>query len=98
MTLAEIVNDVKAHFEHGRDLLESHLPGLMELAGKIEADPLVQAAIGLAVPDSTRVMLAELLKSVEAETKQVAAQAVADEQQRAAAEAAPVPDSAEVAA
>jgi hypothetical protein len=77
MGISQMLTDVKAHFEAGEQLLASHIPGLVEWAGKAEADPLVQAAIDLAVPASTRAMLASLLKSVEAEVKQVEADAAA---------------------
>lgn len=85
-----MINDLKAHFEQGAQLLESHLPGLEEFAGKVANDPLVQTAIDLAVPDTTRVMLAGFLKSVEAEVAKVEADArAAAEADAAAAAAAP---------
>jgi hypothetical protein len=99
MDLSVMVNDLKAHFQQGVSLLESHLPGLEELAGKVASDPLVQVAIDLAVPASTRTMLAAFLKSVEAEVAQVEADTKAAAEARAAADAAahaaehaPVPD------
>jgi hypothetical protein len=71
MDVTALLTDVKAHLEHGAELLASHVPALVELAGKIEADPLVQTAINLAVPETTRSMLVALLKSVEADVAQV---------------------------
>lgn len=75
MGISQMLNDVKSHLEQGAELVASHLPALVEWAEKAEADPLVQAAIDLAVPASTRVMLASLLKSVEADAKQIEAAA-----------------------
>jgi hypothetical protein len=85
-----MVNDLKAHLQHGEQLLASHVPALVEWAAKAEADPLVQAAISLTVPDATRTMLAALLKSVEADVAQVeaSARAEAEAAQQAAAAAA----------
>ena len=77
MGMSQMLTDLKDHLAQGEQLLASHIPGLVEWAQKAEADPLVQAAIDLAVPASTRAMLAALLKSVEAEVKQVEADAAA---------------------
>jgi hypothetical protein len=77
MGMSQMLSDLKGHLEQGEQLLASHIPALVEWATKAEADPLVQAAIDLAVPASTRAMLASLLKSVEAEVKQVEAEATA---------------------
>lgn len=85
-SITEMLNDVKAHLEHGAELVASHVPALVEWATKAEADPLVQAAIGLVVPDATRQMLASLLKSVEADVVQVAAAAKTAAEQAAAAQ------------
>lgn len=94
MGISQMLTDVKDHLEQGAELVASHLPGLIDWAQKAEADPLVQAAIDLAVPASTRAMLAQLLKSVEADVQQVEA-AKAAEVAAAAAQAqqpeAPVP-------
>jgi hypothetical protein len=100
--LPVMVNDLKAHFEQEKGTAEKflaeHLPGLEEFAGKV-ADDLTQVAIGLAVPASTRAMLAAFLKSVEAEVAQVEADTKAAAEAKAAADAAaavaepaPVPD------
>lgn len=78
--MSAMLSDLKSHLEHGGQLLASHVPGLIEWAEKAEADPLVQAAIDLAVPAPTRVMLAGLLKGVEAEVARVAAEAAATAQ------------------
>ena len=85
------LNDLKSHLEHGAELLTSHVPGLLELAAKLEQDPLVQAAVGLLVPETTRTMLANLLKAAEADAVAVAQAAVAAEQQRQAQAAAAQP-------
>jgi hypothetical protein len=77
MGISQMLTDVKEHLAQGEQLLASHIPGLVEWAERAEADPLVQAALDLAVPASTRAMLASLLKSVEAEVKQVEADAAA---------------------
>ena len=72
-----MLNDVKAHLEQGAELVATHLPALVPWAERAEADPLVQAAIDAEIPPSTRVMLAGLIKGVEAEVKQVEAAAAA---------------------
>ena len=72
MDVNALLSDVKEHLASGAELLVSHIPALVDLAGKIEADPLVQTAINLVVPDTTRAMLVGLLKSVEADAAQVA--------------------------
>lgn len=77
MGVSQMLADVKAHFEAGEQLLASHIPGLVEWATKAEADPLVQAAVDAVLPASTRTMLAGLIKSVEAEAKQIEADATA---------------------
>jgi hypothetical protein len=93
MGMSQMLSDLKEHLEQGGQLLASHIPGLIEWAEKAEADPLVQAAIDLAVPAPTRVMLAGLLKSAEAEFQRVAAEAAAAAQQPPAA---PAPEAPEV--
>jgi len=87
--ISEMLTDVKNHLEHGAELVASHLPALADWAAKAEADPLVQAALSLVVPDGTRVMLAGLLKDVEAEVTKVADEAKAKAAADAAAAAAP---------
>jgi hypothetical protein len=77
MGMSQMLSDLKQHLEQGGQLLASHIPGLIEWAEKAEADPLVQAAIDLAVPAPTRAMLATMLKSVEAEVQRVEADAAA---------------------
>jgi hypothetical protein len=91
MGMSSMLSDLKEHLAHGEQLLASHIPALVEWATKAEADPLVQAAIDLAVPASTRTMLAGLLKQVEAEVKQVEAEAVAAAQTPSASEPEPAP-------
>lgn len=75
MDLTEMLTDVKNHFEHGAELLASHVPALVDLAARIQADPLVQTAINLAVPEASRPALAGILKSFETEIAHVAADA-----------------------
>jgi hypothetical protein len=87
--ISEMLSDVKAHFEQGAELAASHIPALVAWAEKADADPLVQAAIGLVVPESTKTMLAGLLKSVEAEVAAVEAKAAAEATAEAQAAAAP---------
>jgi hypothetical protein len=77
MGISQMLSDLKQHLEHGGELAASHIPGLIEWAEKAEADPLVQAAIDLAVPAPTRAMLAGLLKEFEAEVARVEANATA---------------------
>lgn len=77
MGIGEMLSDLKAHLEHGEQLLASHVPALVEWATKAESDPLVQAAVSLVVPEGTKAMLAGLLKSVEAEVQKVEADATA---------------------
>jgi DNA polymerase IIIc chi subunit len=91
MGVSQMLSDLKAHLEHGAELVASHVPVLVEWAQKAESDPLVQAAIDLAVPASTRAMLATLLKTVEAEVRQVEAEAAAAAQQPPAEPAAETP-------
>jgi hypothetical protein len=91
MGMSQMLSDLKEHLEHGEQLLASHIPGLIEWAQKAEADPLVMAAIDLAVPASTRAMLASLLKSVEAEVQQVEAATTAQVQAAAQQPEAPAP-------
>lgn len=87
MGISEMLTDVRNHLEHGAELVASHLPALAEWAAKAEADPLVQAALSLVVPEGTRVMLAGLLKNVEADAQRIASEAAAAEQAKAAAAA-----------
>jgi hypothetical protein len=75
--MSQMISDLKEHLAQGEQLLASHIPGLVEWAERAEADPLVQAAIDLAVPASTRMMLAGLLKGVEAEVQKAEADAAA---------------------
>jgi hypothetical protein len=81
MGISQMLTDVKNHLEQGAELVASHLPVLVEWAEKAEADPLVQTAIDLAVPPSTRTMLATFLKAVEADVAQAQAAAAQAAQQ-----------------
>jgi hypothetical protein len=91
MNLSQIANEFKAHFEavetEAQKYLAEHIPGVLDVADKIENDPLVQAAISLVVPAGTKTMLVGLLKSVEAEVAKVEADATAAAEARAAAAA-----------
>ena len=89
MAIGEMLSDLKAHLEHGEQLLASHIPALVEWATKAESDPLVQAAVGLVVPDATKTMLASLLKSVEADVQKIEADATSKAAEAAAAAATP---------
>jgi hypothetical protein len=75
MGISQMLSDVKAHLEQGAELVATHLPALVQWAERAEADPLVAAAIDLAVPPETRTMLAGLLKSVEADVQRLEAAA-----------------------
>ena len=75
MGFSEIVNDVKTHLEQGAELAASHVAPLLDLAGKIESDPLVQAAANIVVPASSRGMLADFLRAYEADAHATAAAA-----------------------
>jgi len=79
MDLVAMLNDVKAHFEHGGQLAESHLPSLLHVAGVISGDPFVQAAINTALSDSGKAIVADLmtrLEALEAQHAQAAAAAL----------------------
>jgi hypothetical protein len=96
VSLSQMLSDVKEWFDRGSQLAETHIPALVEWAGKAEADPLIQEAIDVVLPASTREMLAGLIKSVEADVKSVeegaaaaAAQAAAEPADAAAAPADP---------
>lgn len=89
MDVVAMLTDVKAHLEHGEALLASHIPGLVDLAEKVSADPLVQTAINLAVPAASRPALAGILKSFETEIAHVEADAKAAALAAAAAPAEP---------
>lgn len=88
MDIAQALSELQQHLEHGAELAASRLPVVLELAQEFAADPLVQAAYKLAVPASTKAMLANLLKSVEAEAQVIAQAATAAEAQRQAEAAA----------
>jgi hypothetical protein len=83
--ITEMLGELKTHLEHGAELAASHIEPIVEWAAKAEGDPLVQAALGLVVPEGTRAMLASLLKSVEEDVQKVAADAQAKAEAAAAA-------------
>jgi hypothetical protein len=90
--ISEMLTDLKSHLEHGEQLLASHVPALVEWATKAESDPLVQAALNLAVGPETKAMLATFLKNAEAEFQRVEADATAKAAEAAAAAAQPAAD------
>jgi hypothetical protein len=84
----EIVSELKAHLEQAGQLAVSHAEPLLALAGRIESDPLVQAAVSIVVPDSSRGVLASFLRAYEQDTAQITQAAAAAAEAAAAAAAA----------
>jgi len=66
MGVVQMLNDLKAHFEQGKELLESHLPGLVDLAARLEDDPFVQTAINTALSPGGKAIVTELIGKLEA--------------------------------
>lgn len=66
MDLIAMLSDIKSHFEHGGALASSHLPALLDLGGKIAADPFVQIAINTALSDSGKAIVTDLVGRLEA--------------------------------
>lgn len=66
MGVVAMLNDLKTHFEHGKELLESHLPGLVDLAARLEADPFIQTAISTALSPGGKAIVTELITRLEA--------------------------------
>lgn len=73
-----MIQDLRAHFDQGGQLAGSHLPVLADVAGKIAADPFVQAAINTTLSDTGKAVVADLLQRLEAYEQAHAAQAPAD--------------------
>ena len=71
MNVAQDIADFKQHFVNvvndGETFLREHIPRLTEVAQRIEADPLMQAVMTAALPDSVRAMLAEMVTKLAAE-------------------------------
>lgn len=86
---SQIANDLKAHLEQGGQLAVSHVAPLLDLAAKVEADPLAQAAVSIVVPPACRETLAQFLRTYEADIRAVADAAAAAAQQPPADPAAP---------
>ena len=66
MDVTGMLSDVKAHLEHGAELLASHVPALVELAGRIEADPFVGLAISTALSPEGKAAVSDLIHRMEA--------------------------------
>ena len=66
MGVVSMLNDLKAHFEQGRELLESHLPGLVDLAERLESDEFVQKAINTALTPGGKAIVTDLIQRLEA--------------------------------
>lgn len=67
MTPTEIATDIKTFLERGKELLESHVPELVERAQQAEADPLVQAVEAAVLPLGVRQLAAEFITKLAAE-------------------------------
>ena len=80
MDLVGMLNDVKAHFEHGGQLAESHLPALLHVGGVIASDPLVQAAVNTTLSDAGKGLVVDLVQRLEGleQAHAAAVQAVAE--------------------
>lgn len=61
-----MLEDLKAHLEHGGQLAGSHLPVLADVAAKIAADPFVQLAINTLLSDEGKGLVADLVHRLEA--------------------------------
>jgi F0F1-type ATP synthase delta subunit len=95
-TLSEDLAGIREHLESFAKSAELQLaeriPAIAAVAGKIESDPLVQAAISTVLPASYKAMVVDVIQKLEGlaaeeETKkqQAAQQAVADAQAAATA-------------
>ena len=60
-TMTEIVNSVKAHLEEGAQLLQEHIPALVEHALQLESDPLVAAVEAAVLPPGVRQLAADFI-------------------------------------
>ena len=61
MGVVAMLDDVKSHFEQGKALLESHIPGLLDLAAKLESDPFVQKAITTELSPTGKAIVTDLM-------------------------------------
>lgn len=66
MDLVAMLTDIKDHFAHGGQLAESHLPALLDVGGRIAADPFVQAAINTTLSESGKSIVTDLVGRLEA--------------------------------
>jgi hypothetical protein len=68
-SLTQWAADFKAHFESveqtAKAFLEQHVPGMAEVAAKIDADPLVQAALSTVLPPEAKAMVAQWIADLE---------------------------------
>lgn len=69
MQLSQIAAEFKAHFEavetEAQRYLAEHIPGVLQVADKLDNDPLVQAAVETILPDDVKTMVTNLIKSLE---------------------------------
>lgn len=100
MQVSQIVDELRQHLEQGGQFVASHIPVLVEWAARVEADPLVGAALQTTLGPGARAMIASLIGALEQHeqeaeaAKQAAIQAAvqaADESHAAAAAAAAEP-------
>lgn len=74
-SLTEMLNDVKAHLEHGAELVASHVPALVEWATRVDSNPLVKtavAAIEAELPEGAQQMIANLINEAVTEFAKLA--------------------------
>ena len=62
-----IATDIKDFLERGAQLLESHVPVLVERAAQAENDPLVQAVEAAILPASVRILAADFITKLAVE-------------------------------
>jgi hypothetical protein len=97
MTLTEIANSIRTHFETAKtdaeNFLADHVPGIIDVASKIESDPLVQAAMSTVLPAGWKQIAADFISKLEglATEAEAAKQAAAAEAAAAATAAAVAP-------
>jgi hypothetical protein len=77
MGFTEIAGELKTHLEQAGQMAVSHVAPLLDLAAKVETDPLVQAAVSIVVPETSRGVLAAFLRAYETDTRQIAESAAA---------------------
>lgn len=67
--LSQWAADLKAHFESveatAKAFLEQHVPGVLAVADKLDADPLMQAALSTVLPPEARAMVAQWIADLE---------------------------------